>query len=142
MKRGTKILLFSLLGGGLLILLLCGGLIFLAAKGLQEFPKVIAGADQFMDRIKANKIDEAYQSTIPEFQAKVDLEQFKAIVAKYPAFTNQTARSMAGMRLYQTGQGTRGYVQYNLSSPNNTLSLNLVLKEVNGAWKVESVNLP
>jgi hypothetical protein len=142
MKRGTKILLFCLTGGGVFMMLACGGLIYLGMKGLQEIPKVTASADGFMDLIKLDQVDQAYKLTTKEFQAKTNLEQFRSLIAKYPAFSKQTSRVMTGARIYSTGQGVRGYLQYQVANPNNSLLVNLILKDENGSWKVESLNLP
>jgi hypothetical protein len=142
MKRGTKILLFSLLGAGGLIFLVCGGLIFVGIKGLQELPKALASSDAFMDQLKTGDVEEAYKATTVEFKASMDLDRFRDFVAKYPAFTKQSSRTVGGMRLFATGQGPRAQIQYNLSNPNNTLSLVVILKGVDGKWKVESLNLP
>jgi hypothetical protein len=142
MTRGTKILIFSLIGGGLFLVLICDGLIFLGFQGYKEIPKVLASSDRFMDQLNANQVEAAYKATTAEFQAAETLNFFKTLVARYPAFTKQATRSMSGVRINTTSRGIRATVQYNLTNPNNTLSMSLTLKNDNGTWKVEEINLP
>jgi hypothetical protein len=140
-RRGRKILIVVLSIVGVVILA-CGGLIYWGSGALADLSKAQNEADAFLNLIGAEKLDEAYAATAPAFRSKVTPEQFRDLIKKYPAFTKQTRRSLGGMRIYARPEGTQAQIQYNLASPNNTLSLMMVLVKVNGRWQVESVNLP
>jgi hypothetical protein len=120
----------------------CAGLIYWGSGLFAELPNVQAGASKFLDDIDAGRIDTAYDSAAPAFQAKLTREEFASFVKHYPVLQKQTRRTMTGMRIYQRPTGEQATINYQLSNDKNSLALMLSLVKVNGQWRVESMNVP
>ena len=95
-KSSLPLILSLVVGGILLVLLVCGGLVFWLFRGMgQEVPVAQACADTFLQALRTNRIDEAYAQTSPAFQAKTTIEQFRAFVKAFPALSTHTSATLA-----------------------------------------------
>src|SRR6266480_1480280 len=96
----TKILVIVLICVGVLGLLGCLGCFgfgFWAFKtASKELEGSQAAADSFFDQLKANQIQQAYQSTSADFKNQQTLDQFTAFVAANPILTKHTSRTAGG----------------------------------------------
>src|SRR5262245_41338906 len=115
MSRGNKTLVIVLCvagAGALLVVLSCAGLVYLGSQAFAELPKVQSAADRFLGEINAGRVEAAYNSTAPAFQAKVGRKEFQDLVEKFPALRNQARQSVTGLRIQSTPAGTKGTIQY------------------------------
>jgi|GEM_PF-6731697 len=136
-----------LLAGGCGMFLLCGGgivafVIWGVSSFTKDFPAAQAVADQFLERLREGKIDDAYALTSPEFRAQMSQEQFGEFMKKHETFTRQTSRTQNGFRVIHDGGGKRVFIQMTLRSPNNAMTCTLVLIEEGGSWKVQKLTVP
>jgi hypothetical protein len=136
MTRRVKNVLYIAVGIVVLSCGMCGGCLYKAAR---EVPAVTRSAGEFMDLLSRSRVDQAYAGTTPAFQANTSLDRFRSLIAQFPAFTKQDRRSAGGVRIYTSGDALVGY---NIANSQNTLSLSLMLRKVQGQWKVQSIILP
>lgn len=123
-----------------------GGIGAFAYWGFRAFtadlPPAQATADRFLDLLKDEKIDAAYDLTSPGFRAGQSPAEFAAYVKRFETLTRHTTRTQNGVRLFHDASGKRVFVQTTLSAPNNALTCTLVLVEVDGTWRVDKITVP
>lgn len=147
-RRSSNRSLWIVLGTvGCGLLLMCSGAIAVAVFwGVRSFttdaPAAQAVADEFLDRLRENKLDDAYALTSRQFRAEQSREQFADFVRQFETLTRHTSRTRNGFRLFQDGRGKRVFIQTTLNAPNNAMTCTLVMIEEAGAWKVEKVTVP
>jgi hypothetical protein len=104
--------LFIVLGvvGGLLllVLLVCGGLAFFAVRSVQPFmnkamqmaedmTQGMMAAQAFLDNIRSDQLDDAYNATTDAFQKRMDREAFDELVHRHPALRQPGALDNTNM---------------------------------------------
>ncbi len=132
---------------GCLLCLGCVGLVAFAGYfGFKAFttdmPAAQAVANQFLDLIQQNKIDEAYALTSPAFRTRLNPEQFGEFLKQFETFTKHTSRSQNAVRIFEDGRGKRVYLQLTLHAPNNAMTCTLEMVAEAETWKVNSITVP
>jgi hypothetical protein len=148
--RGSNSTLWIVLGvlGGLFVLAIavCGGLAyfgFQTAKDMVgQFTVATGAAEQFLDKLQANQIPAAYQSTSTSFRAGMSQEKFEKFVAQYPMLTGHTGRTAGTFNMMQVNGVNKFRIQYTLTGPNNGTTCTMMLVEENGTWVVDSLTVP
>ena len=129
-----------------LVLVCSGALALLVVWGFKsfttDFPAAQAAADQFLDKLQADKVNDAYALTSTKFHAEQSREQFEGFVKRFETLTRHTSRTQNGFRLFQGPDGKRASIQMTLNAPNNAMTCTLVLTEEAGTWKVEMITVP
>jgi hypothetical protein len=140
--KKTLIIVLSV-GGGLLLLCLlsCGGLGIWVYKMVGNPVQAGISAETFVANLAAGNVEAAYAMTSGGFQAKQSLEEFRALVKRYPALASSSGRTMRNMNITQTPNGPEAQVQETVSTPNSTVTLSLTLIQEDGAWKVDSFSV-
>ncbi|MDB5311520.1 MAG: hypothetical protein JWO38_5722 [Gemmataceae bacterium] len=146
-NRSNRSLWLVLGGIGCVVVLGCGGLIAAGLIwGLQAFttdlPAATAAAEEFLDLLQQNRIDDAYAATSAGFQARQDREQFAAFVKRFETFTKFTSRSLTGARFFQNNNKKQVIVKMTLHAPNNAMTCTLELVQEDGVWKVDKITVP
>jgi hypothetical protein len=101
----TAIMIIGIVGGVVLVfLLVCGGLGYLFIHAMKEtiqpmmenFEQMAndmqqsqAAANDFLENIRANRLEEAYQSTTESFKKRVSRKGFEELVQKHPELKQQ-----------------------------------------------------
>jgi hypothetical protein len=140
--KKTLIIVLSIVGG---LVLLCGlscvGFGVWAFKKYGDLPQVAVNAELFGENIATDDIAAAYAQTSRGFQEKQTLEEFKALLQRYPSLKSATSHTLSNMDVKETPNGMEAHVQEIVSGPNgsNTVSLTLVKEE--GLWKVDSISV-
>jgi hypothetical protein len=92
----TTLIIVGIIGGVVLVfLMVCGGLVYLGIRafketmeplveGVKEMAESQAVANQFLENIRANRLDAAYQSTTEGFQKGMSRKAFDELVQKHP----------------------------------------------------------
>src|SRR5262245_26634621 len=92
----TLLIVLSIIGGVLLLgLVICGGLAFYAVqtfgtiaektmKGFEDMVESMAAANDFLENIKADRLDAAYQATTERYRQQVNREAFGELVKQHP----------------------------------------------------------
>lgn len=138
--------LWMLFGGvGCIVVLGCGGLIVAgvlwASKTFTtDLPAATAAANEFLDLLQQNRIDDAYAKTGSEFKAHQPREQFHGFVKQFDSFAKSTSREINSAWIVQGGK-KQAFVQMTLKSPNKSMTCTLQLVHENGVWKVEALNV-
>jgi hypothetical protein len=107
-----------------------------------DMPAARDVADQFLDLLQENKIDEAYHLTSPGFRRRQDAAQFARFIQDFESFTRHTSRTQNGIRLFQDGSGKRVFIQMTLNAPKNAMTCTVVLIEDGGDWLVDQITMP
>jgi hypothetical protein len=143
-RKSSLPLILALIGGGVLLLVLvCGGVVFSLFRGLsQEIPAAQASAEVFLQDLRANNIDAAYAQTTPEFQSKTSPEEFRAFLKAFPAFTTHESSSLAFQGMHTGTGGSYARFHASLLSPNGASSCTLTLRKQGEAWRVHHLNTP
>jgi hypothetical protein len=143
----TKILIIVLVCvgvAGLLGCLACFGLGFWAVKtATKEIEASQAAADSFFDQLKANQIQQAYQSTSADFKNQQTLVQFTAFVAANPILTQHTTRTMGGgFNVSAVNNVKTATLPYTLSGPTGNTTCTVTLTDSGTGWQVSKLDLP
>ena len=106
---------------GCIVLLGCAGVFVAVALWASkvfktDIPAATTAANEFLDLIQENRIDEAYAKTSPEFKAAQSREQFATFIKRYETFAKSTSRALNGARIFQ-GTKKQAFVQMTLQSP-------------------------
>ena len=137
----------------LLVVLACGALGFLAfraagtvvapmVQAAQEMEDGASAAEEFLQALSEGKVDVAYKSTTPAFQAHQTPEQFKAFLDKNPLLTDKFAARVPNAVNQAPGAG-RMTVPYTLSRDGfGLMDLTIHLVDDDGEWKVDALTVP
>src|SRR5207302_795871 len=137
-------LIIGLIVGGLvLIALVCGGIVFWFFRGLQEeVPLAQASAEAFLKDLRANRVDAAHAQTSMGFKAKTLEEPFRAFVKAFPILTTHQSASLALQGMYRGTNGTTAIFVATLMGPNGPGSCRITLIKEGEDWKVHGLNVP
>lgn len=128
---------------GMLMIALCAGCgIWMFKSFTRDIPPAQAAANAFLDDLKADRIDAAYNSASTAFKSAQSLDQFREFVKKFETFKTHASRSFDYNQINQTTSGKRATFKLTLTSPNNAMSCTMVVFEENAVWKVERVSVP
>jgi len=140
--KKTLIIVLSIVGG---LVLLCGlscvGIGIWAFKKFGDLPQVGVSAEMFSENLASGRIDAAYAQTSPRFQKKQTLEEFKALLKRYPALTTATSRNLSNMDVKQTPDCLEAPGQKVLNGPNIAKTVYLILVKEDEQWKVDSISV-
>jgi hypothetical protein len=142
----TKVLIIVLICVGVLGLLGCAacfGFGFWAFKtASKELEASQAAADSFFDQLKANQIQQAYQSTSADFKNQQTLAQFTAFVTANPILTQHTSRTMGGFNFSTVNNVKTATMPYTLTGPTGNTNCTLTLTDSGTGWQVKSLTIP
>jgi hypothetical protein len=150
-SKVTLIVVGSVVGGLLLLLLACGGLVFygvhragqtLGPQLQAQFELQMAdGAVQgFLNDLGGGQVDAAYDSTTPAFRAKQTLPQFKKFVERNPLLKKFTTAEHAPVN---NAPGARQLtLNYTLNGEGGPLTMTVQVVKEGEEWKVDSVSVP
>ena len=144
-RRKTALpLILALVGGGVILLVLvCGGIVFWLFRGLnEEVPIAQASAEAFLGDLRANRIDAAYDQTTSAFQGRTSPEQFRAFLKAFPALTTHESTSLALQGMHTGSGGIFARFSASLLSPNGASSCTVTLSKQGEAWKVHHLHVP
>jgi hypothetical protein len=129
---------------GLLGCLACFGFGFWAFKtGVKELEGSQAAADSFLDQLKANQVQQAYDSASADFKSQQTLAQFTAFVAANPILTKHTSRAMAaGFNFSAVNNVKTATIPYTLSGPTGDTTCTVTLTDSGTGWQVSKLDLP
>jgi hypothetical protein len=153
------------LGIGALILgvclVVCGGLVYFAAKAFQDgvasfntsmqqamqqaqqmqqdVQLAQSAADAFMQDIADGKHDAAYARTTKDFQLRQTRIEFRAFVDQNPALKNYQDDSLDGPNFTAPLSAT---IEGTLPGPNGEIAFTLMLIKEGQAWKVDRFTIP
>jgi hypothetical protein len=96
-----------------------------------------AAAEAFLSDIAADRLDTAYERTSANYQKRQDLEAFRKLVAKYPAFKNSSA-TVTNMQM-APGRCT---FQFTTNGANGSVSCRVVMIKEEESWKVDQFTVP
>ena len=137
----------------LLVVLACGALglfAFRAAsvtvapmvQAAQEMEDGASAAEEFLQALSEGKVDVAYKSTTPAFQANQTPEQFKAFLDKNPLLTDKFAARNQNAPNAAAAAG-RMTIPYTLSRDGfGLMDLTIHLVDDEGEWKVDALTVP
>jgi hypothetical protein len=138
-------------GGGvlLLVVLVCGGIIFLGYSSVKKVQGVVedmqaaqVAAVLFVDRLGTGEVDAAYDSASAGFKSRQTKDQFEKFVSSHRGFADHNSRTPNNFNL-GTGKGGQQYTtQFSLTGPNGNLTCTLILVVENGTWVVDSITVP
>jgi hypothetical protein len=134
-------------GAGCVAVLGCGGVIALVVFWVipvvtTDFPAANAAAEQFLDLLQQNRVDDAYAATSPGFQSRQSREEFARYVKRFETFTRHTSRTTTGVRVVQNNGRKEAFIQMTLQAPNNAMTCTLELVEADGVWEVDKITIP
>jgi hypothetical protein len=143
---GRKVLVIILIvlgAGGFVLMLGCAGCIYLGYTAYKSsVPAAQASADAFLDELKADHVDAAYDSTSSTFRSAQTKQQFRDFVSRVKTLKTQTSRSIDSSSLFEGTGGKKVTLKITLHSPDNATSCTIVLVEEQGQWKVEKISVP
>ena len=146
-NKSTIVVVSIVAGIVLVVVLACGGLIYLAAIGMRGFSQAMSSAMQmgidvqtsmataqsFLDDIAAGRLDEAFAETSEGYQAKVSREQFQELVDNHPTLKKAVA-AMTGNN-FNNNTARLTFTMTNPEGANTTCAVQMV-KE-GDEWKVD-----
>jgi len=144
----TKVLIIVLVCVGvvgLLGCLACGGFGFWAFKtATKEIEASQTAADAFFDKLKANQVQQAYDSASADFKSQQTLAQFTAFVTANPILTQHTSRNMDmnGFNLSAVNNVKTATLPYTLSGPTGNKNCTIILTDSGTGWQVKSLTIP
>lgn len=130
---------------GLLGCLACFGFGFWAFNtAKKELEASQAAADSFFDQLKANQIQQAYQSTSSDFKTQQTLAQFTKFVTANPILTQHTSRNadMGGFNLSAVNNVKTATLPYTLSGPTGNTNCTITLTDSGAGWQVKNLTIP
>lgn len=142
----TKILIIVLICVGvvgLLGCLACGGFGFWAFKtASKELEASQAAADAFFDKLKANQVQQAYDSASADFKSQQTLAQFTQFVTANPILTQHTSKTMGGFNMSAVNNVKTATIPYTLSGPAGNTTCTLTLTDSGTGWQVKNLTIP
>jgi hypothetical protein len=160
----TAILIVGIVGGVVLVfLLVCGGLVYLGFKTMKEtFEPMVenlkqmaqdieqsqAVANDFLENIRANRLEEAYQSTTESFKKRVSRKGFEELVQKHPELKQQDVFPQFDVNQNQSQPPTQpfsGPYRYRYSvqgkDGKEPLEFKITVAKENGTLKVDQLTV-
>jgi hypothetical protein len=144
-KPKSKIWLIVLLAIGIPLLLgvvCCGGLGYWGFTQFKDLPAVALSAQNFLSELSGNRVDQAYESTSKQFKSTMTLEQFRAFIAKNPAFSGSNNTQFSGMNMQQVPGVKRAVVNATVSNGVQSVACTIVLVLEDDVWRVDSLTVP
>src|SRR5438876_1099271 len=140
----TVVIIVSIIAavGAVAVVACCGVFGWMIYGVSQEAPAAQAAAEGFFADLQAGRVDEAYAGTTAGFKAGMSLEQFRGLVAAFPAMKTHTSRTV---QLGTINRGTGGDVaifKVALQAPAGATNCTLTLTKEGGAWKVHHLSIP
>jgi hypothetical protein len=142
----------SIVGVLLLVILVCGGLMFfMVNKAFKDMgPQIQAQADlmgasgvaqEFLNSLNLGQVEAAYGSTTAGFQARQTLPQFQAFVAKNPLLTKFNDIQPQDPPINNAPGARQMTFHYTLTGKGATSVTVLVVKEGDD-WKIDALTVP
>jgi hypothetical protein len=138
-------------GGGILLLvvLVCGGIMYVGYSGFQKVKAVVedvqaaqGSAEAFLTFLQGENVDKAYDVTGSGFKARQTKAQFERFVSDHPGLSPHDKRSSNSFQM-NTNNGVTNYTaRFSLTGPNGNMTCTLILVVENGQWVVDSITVP
>jgi len=142
----TKVLIIILICVGVLgligVVACCGLGIWGFNTAKKELEASQAAADAFLDKLKANQVQQAYDSGSADFKSQQTLDQFTKFVAANPVLTKHTSRTMGGFNFSTVNNVKTATIPYTLSGPDGNTTCTLTLTDSGSGWEVKSLTIP
>ena len=113
-----------------------GGLIANSATDM------LATAHGFLDDIGNDRMEGAYARMSARFHKERTLEQFRALIDKYPVLKSQPTRQMKEYQLTGTWTGGKASFAANIQAAKESLPIKLSLVTEEAVWKVDDLVVP
>ena len=159
----TTLIIVGIVGGVVLVfLLVCGGLAYLAInaakEGMEAIRPMMEGfeemaqsehiANDFLENIRAGRLDAAYQSTTESFKKRLSRKAFDELVQKHPELKQQDVFPMFDMDQNASKPQTQpftGPYRYRYSAARKDgkepLEFKITVAKENGTLKVDQLTL-
>jgi hypothetical protein len=149
-SRGYVLLIVGIIGGVLcVILLVCGGIIYLGVRTVlpawrsitmaDEIQASEMAADRFMKMIARDGVEPAYAGTTQGFQSRQTLQQFRDMVDRNPTLKDYEW----GMALEKDFDPDRNTYRGTIEDRNGmTMSFTVVTVKDGQSWKVDRFTIP
>ncbi len=123
-------------------LVCCGGLGYWLFNAGKELIEAKNSAELFLNELAGKRVDQAYQSASLAYKQANSLEEFRTLVAKYPALTSGSSPQLAGMQVLQQPGVKKAAIKENVSGGGTTTGCTLTLVLEGAVWKVEGFTVP
>jgi hypothetical protein len=110
---------------------------------MKEIEASQAAADAFFDQLKANQVQQAYQSTSADFKTQQTLAQFTAFVTANPILTQHTSRNKGEAVSFSAVNNVKtATLPYTLSGPTGDTNCTVTVTDSGTGWQVKSLTIP
>jgi predicted PurR-regulated permease PerM len=142
-KSALPLILGLIVGGLVLIVLVCAGIAFWFFRGLsEEVPIAQASAEALLKDLRANRIEAAYAQTSLAFKAKTTEDQFRAFLKAFPALTTHQSATLTLQGMHSGTNGTNAVFVATLLGPNGASTCRVTLIKLGEDWMVQGLNVP
>jgi hypothetical protein len=138
--RGVARTTLGIAGVGVLVCCGCGGC-FVHDLIVNEVPAARSTVDAFYADLQADRISDAYWSTVTAFKGAVSEEQFRRLMKTDPASVHagHKSRTISDGRIYAGTDGIRAEFSVTVQGPGGTGTSTVTAIKEEGEWKVAGV---
>jgi hypothetical protein len=126
---------------GAVCLVCCGAGVWFFSSMAAEVPVATAAADEFLDDLKAQRIDEAYSRTTTAFQNASTIENFRGLLQAAPIVTGHTTRQVQLSRIFKNTNGSIATFRVTFTSQDSSGGATLTMAKEDDQWKVMGLNI-